>query len=52
MDPSACVPYNKDDFNQKQFQEDLALFTAEELVPLSFVEVPFLGGWFLSRILN
>jgi hypothetical protein len=28
--------------NQKQFEEDLALFIAKELVPLSFVEAPFL----------
>jgi hypothetical protein len=40
MDLGACVPYNKDDFNQKQSQEDLPLFTAKELVPLSFVEAP------------
>jgi len=35
------VPYSKNDLQQKQFEEDLALFTAKELVPLSFVEAPF-----------
>jgi hypothetical protein len=33
------VLYNKDDFHQKQFEEDLALFITKEL--LSFVEAPF-----------
>jgi hypothetical protein len=35
------MPYSKNDLQQKQFEEDLALFIAKELVPLSFVEVPF-----------
>ncbi len=35
------IPYSKDNPNQKQFEEDLALFIAKELVPLSFVEVSF-----------
>jgi hypothetical protein len=38
------LPYSKDNLNQKQFEEDLALFIAKELVPLSIVEVSFLGG--------
>jgi len=33
--------YSKNDPQQKQFEEDLALFITKELVPLSFVEVPF-----------
>jgi len=35
------IPYSKDNPNQKQFEEDLALFIAKELVPLSFVEALF-----------
>jgi len=35
------MPYSKNDLQQKQFEEDLALFIAKELVPLSFVEAPF-----------
>jgi hypothetical protein len=34
------VPYNKNDFHQKQFEEDVMLFIAKELVPLSFSEAP------------
>jgi hypothetical protein len=33
--------YSHNDFQQKQFEEDLALFIAKELVPLSFTETPF-----------
>jgi hypothetical protein len=33
--------YSKNDPQQKQFEENLALFIAKELVPLSFVEAPF-----------
>jgi hypothetical protein len=33
--------YNKDDFHQKQFEEDLALLITKVLVPLSFVEATF-----------
>jgi hypothetical protein len=32
--------YNKDDPCWKQFENDLVLFIAKELVPLSFVEAP------------
>jgi hypothetical protein len=32
---------SKNDPQQKQFEEDLALFIAKKLVPLSFVETPF-----------
>jgi hypothetical protein len=35
------MPYSKNDPQQKQFEEDLALFIAKELVPLSFVGAPF-----------
>jgi hypothetical protein len=35
------MPSSKNDPQQKQFEEDLALFIAKELVPLSFVETPF-----------
>jgi hypothetical protein len=35
------LKHNKDDLNQKLFEEDLTLSIAKELVPLSFVEVPF-----------
>jgi hypothetical protein len=35
------MPCSNNDPQQKQFEEDLALFIAKELVPLSFVEVPF-----------
>ncbi len=35
------MPYSKNDLQQKQFEEDLTLFIAKELVPLSFVEAPF-----------
>jgi hypothetical protein len=34
------VPYNKNDFHQKQFEEDVVLLITKELVPLSFIEVP------------
>ncbi len=37
----SAIPYNKDDLNQKQFEENLALFIAKELVPLSFVRLRF-----------
>jgi hypothetical protein len=33
--------YSKNDLQQKQFEEELALFIAKELAPLSFVEAPF-----------
>jgi hypothetical protein len=35
------APYFKDDPHQKQFEKDLLLFIAKELVPLSFVKSPF-----------
>jgi hypothetical protein len=35
------MPYSNNDIQQKQFEEDLALLIAKELVPLSFVETPF-----------
>jgi hypothetical protein len=38
------MPYSKNDFQQKQFEEDLALFIAKELVPLAFVELHSFGG--------
>jgi hypothetical protein len=34
--------YNKNDPHQIQFEEDLVLFIAKELMFLSFVEAPFL----------
>ncbi len=37
----SVMPYSKNDFQQKEFEEDLALFIVKELVPLSFVEAPF-----------
>jgi hypothetical protein len=37
----SCVPYNKDDHYWKQFEKDFILFIVKELVPPSFVEVPF-----------
>lgn len=36
------VPYGKNDPHQIQFEEYLVLFIAKELVPLSFVALPFL----------
>jgi hypothetical protein len=36
--------HNKDDPNQKLFEEDLALFIAKELVPLSLLRLHLLGG--------
>jgi len=39
---ASTTPYSKDNCYQKQFEKDLALFVAKELVPLSFVEVSFL----------
>jgi hypothetical protein len=38
----STMPYNKNDPHQIQFEEDLVLFISKELVPLSFVEAPFL----------
>jgi len=43
------MPYNKNDPNQIQFEEDLVLFIAKELVHLSFVEVPFLRRLILRQ---
>jgi hypothetical protein len=37
----STTPYSKEDSNEKQFEKDLALFIAKELVPLTFVHVPF-----------
>ncbi len=37
----SVMPYSRNDLQQKQFEEDLALFIAKELMPLSFVEAPF-----------
>ncbi len=37
----SVMPYSKNDLEQKQLEEDLALFIVKELVPLSFVEAPF-----------
>ncbi len=37
------IPYNKIGCHKKQFEEDLVLFIAKEVVPLSFVKAPFLG---------
>jgi hypothetical protein len=34
---------------QKQFEEDLALFIAKKLVPLSFVEAPFFRSLVLKQ---
>jgi hypothetical protein len=38
----STMPYSKNDPHQIQFEEDLTLFIAKELMPLSFVEAPFL----------
>jgi hypothetical protein len=35
------MPYSKIDPHQIQFEKNLVLFIAKELVPLSFVEAPF-----------
>ncbi len=48
----SIVPYNKDDPLQKKFEENLenlVLFIAKELVPLSFVEGPFFRRLFLRQ---
>ncbi len=37
------IPYNKNGHHKKQFEEDLVLFIAKEVVPLSFVRALFLG---------
>jgi hypothetical protein len=42
------TPYFKDDLIQQEFEEDLTLFIAKELMLLSFVEAPF----FKKLILN
>jgi len=44
-----CMPYSKNDPQQKQFEEDLALFIVKELVPLSFVEAPFFWRLILKQ---
>ncbi len=36
------IPYNKNGHHRKQFEEDLVLFIAKEVVPLSFVRALFL----------
>jgi hypothetical protein len=38
----SIMPYSKNDPHQIQFEEILVLFIVKELVPLSFVEAPFL----------
>jgi hypothetical protein len=45
------MPYSNNDPQQKQFEEDLALFIAKELVPLSFVDIPFFQRLVLRQIL-
>jgi hypothetical protein len=40
---ASFIPYNKNGCHQKQFEEDLVLFIAKELVSLSFVKASFLG---------
>jgi hypothetical protein len=47
----SVMPYSKNDLQQKQFEEDLALFIAKELVPLSFVDAPFFRRLVLKQIL-
>ncbi len=42
-------PHPKDDSIQKEFEEDLTLFIAKELVSLSFVEAPFFKKLILNR---
>ncbi len=43
------TPYSKDDLIQKEFEEDLTLFIAKELMSLSFVEAPFFNGLILKQ---
>jgi hypothetical protein len=38
----STMPYSKNDPHQIEFDGDLILFIAKELVPLPFVEAPFL----------
>jgi len=38
---SNVMLYSNNDPQQNQFEKDLALFIAKELVPLSFIESPF-----------
>jgi hypothetical protein len=47
----SVMPYSNNDPQQKQFEEDLALFIAKELVPLSFVDIPFFQRLVLRQIL-
>jgi len=42
------ISYTKDDLQQKQFEEDLALFIAKKLMALSYVEPPFFKRLFLK----
>jgi hypothetical protein len=37
----SVISYSNNDLQQKQFEEDLALFIVKDLVPLSFVKAPF-----------
>jgi hypothetical protein len=45
----SVMSYSKNDLQQKQFEKHLALFIAKELVPLSFVEVPFFQSLVLRQ---
>jgi len=43
------IPYSKNDPHQIQFEKNLVLFIAKKLIPLSFVESPFLRRLLLKQ---
>lgn len=43
------TPYSKDDPIQKEFEDELTLFIAKELMSLSFVEAPFFRRLILKQ---
>ncbi len=44
-----CIPYNKSDLHQIQFEEYLRFFVAKELFPLSFVGKTFFRKLILKQ---
>jgi hypothetical protein len=48
----SIIPYSKNDPHQIQFEEDLVLFIAKELGPLSSVDAPFLRRLIFHQNIN
>lgn len=46
---STDTPYTKDNLHRKQFEKNLRLFIAKELIPLSFFKTPFFKRLFLKQ---